>query len=185
MSNLKQFWEMGAAYITKRKLATGESPTMAIQPGSAEWNSWETYFLSRYGELPLVWRMVLRNQSPSFTVPARYPELFDESYREPSIPPRNPYAERPEPGPEERARVNAGFARLKVDLAKISQSMKRELARPAHEEKAFREKEEREAARAAARAAGQVHIEPFDAASVSPSPALLSLLGKDSVEAAE
>jgi hypothetical protein len=125
LSNLKQFWEMGAAYITKRKLATGESPTMAIQPGSAEWNSWETYFLSRYGDLPVAWKMVTKGQSPSFTVPARFPEVFDESYREPTVPPRNPHKERPDPSPEERARVTAAMELLQRGIGRATE-MKRQ-----------------------------------------------------------
>jgi hypothetical protein len=121
LNNLKDFFAAAQDYIDRRKQVTGKSPTTAIQPGSTEWNAWETYFLSRFGALPVTWVMVTRGQSPSFTVPSRLPEDFDEDYREPTHPPRNPHAERPDPSPEERERVTAAMERLQRGIGRATE----------------------------------------------------------------
>ena len=70
-----KFWKAALEHSQAHKSA------VAIKPGTQEWSSWEAYF-NHLGFKPAVMRMVEQNRTKhgEFTVPAQWPEWFDQSY---------------------------------------------------------------------------------------------------------
>ena len=75
---LREFYEKGQAYIAKMK-GSGSSPSFAISPGGPEWASWMRYF-DWLGARPYALKLVEWGQLPSITVPAQWPEWFDNNF---------------------------------------------------------------------------------------------------------
>jgi hypothetical protein len=59
--------------------AKAPSP-LEIEPGSAEWASWELYFDSVYGQRPAAMRLREASMCKHFCVPAQWPEWFDSTF---------------------------------------------------------------------------------------------------------
>lgn len=149
---MREFFDQATAFIEKTTKVEGSDPCHAIRPEDPEWQMWVDYLRARCGELPAAMRMVLGGQLDSATMPARRPDWFDASYdvdrapyrteRQPprrGAPIRRDWMKHPSwekilrgesdripdyvPGPEERARIEEGFAALKRELASANLSM--------------------------------------------------------------
>lgn len=70
-----KFWAAALAHNQSHKSA------VAIRPGTDEWSSWEAYF-HHLGFKPSVMTLVEQNRTKTgeFTVPAQWPEWFDQAY---------------------------------------------------------------------------------------------------------
>lgn len=126
------FFEDAQAFIAR------DQKPVAIRPGTPEWTAWATYLVQRCGSLPVAMRMVERGQLETATMPAQWPHWFDGlavSEVEGSRPYRSPMR-RPDPSPDERSRVEAGFTSLKRELASVSLSMS--ASRPLPEDRIVR-----------------------------------------------
>lgn len=119
---IEGYYAQAQAFAAKSRSMGGASPAVMISPKSDEWGSWGMYYLRTYGRLPALYRMCVTGLVKEFCVPARWPEWFDTGYAAgPDARPSK--AERdaifgPDRlvSPEERARVIAAFAKLKLHL---------------------------------------------------------------------
>jgi hypothetical protein len=116
---MKAFFDEALAWIQREK-AAGKEPA-SIELGSPQWAAWRAYLVERTGAVPAVMRMAEKNGSGTMTMPTEWPHWFDVR----SVPQAvQPPTKRPEPTPEERRRVEAGFERLKRELRSANLSMK-------------------------------------------------------------
>lgn len=78
---LKTYHERALAWIRVAKASSGADPCLEIEPNTPEWSAWETYFRHHLGGIPLEMKNRLGTQTKGVTVPAKWPEWFDGSYR--------------------------------------------------------------------------------------------------------
>lgn len=117
---IKLFYQDALAFIKAKKAGVSPAdPCFAIRPidpntkqPMAEWVAWAVYLSDRCGSLPLVMQQVEKRRLDSYTVPAQWPQWFDETYEAPEKPFYRSSL-RPDPTDEERARTIAAMEAYK------------------------------------------------------------------------
>jgi hypothetical protein len=78
---LKKEREYGAKALAYCQMTADQKEArQVIRPGMAEWSSWERYFVDHLGFTPIGMKLVVWGRSQGMTVPAQWPEWFDNEY---------------------------------------------------------------------------------------------------------
>jgi len=78
----KIYLQLALAHSKSKGMGGKSQPLLpTIKPETAEWNAWQRYFVEHLGFEPLAMKRVRWELSKEFTVPEKWPEDFDASYR--------------------------------------------------------------------------------------------------------
>jgi len=77
---IMEFFERGLVFIGSAKENGGSDPSVALTLEDAEWLEWGSYFMDRYGRVPVTFRDVEKAGKGSFTVPTKQPKHLDQTW---------------------------------------------------------------------------------------------------------